>query len=396
MPDQEKKILTEGGAAEQINVSEQKSTGELVSAVRRPRMHYHGRVTQVLIYLGKFLRMFIYQNDWKVLPMAALIAGMVSVVIRRSMFMNMEGTLKGALALSCLAIWNGCFNSVQVVCRERGIIKREHRSGMHISSYVFAHMVYQALLCLMQTVLTIYVCSVMKVRFPEEGLFTPWFKADLGITIFLITYAADMMSLWISSLVHTAAAAMTLMPFILILQLTFSGGVFSLPGRLQGLSTLTISNWGLKCVASQAGYNDLPMMTAWNMLSGMEKEEVEVTMKLGNIFRFVVDHLEMDQPEEQPLAEDPTVKYLLEDPGLEDIREEPVTVKTTVGEIIDAAGKEKTKETVIQKTSAANRSPVYDNTFDNILSCWGNLFLFAIAFAALSVLTLEFIDKDRR
>ena len=40
-------------------------------------LHYRGRLEQVRIYLGKLLRMFIYQNDWKVLPMAALVAGMV-------------------------------------------------------------------------------------------------------------------------------------------------------------------------------------------------------------------------------------------------------------------------------------------------------------------------------
>ena len=51
----------------------------------------------------------------------------------------MEGNLKGAFALTCVAIWNGCFNSIQSVCRERPIIKREHRSGMHISSYAVSY-----------------------------------------------------------------------------------------------------------------------------------------------------------------------------------------------------------------------------------------------------------------
>ena len=115
------------------------------------RIRYRGRGAQVGIYLGKLLRMFIYQNDWKVLPMAALIAGLVGMVIRKKMFINMEGTLMGAFALVCVCIWNGCFNSIQVICRERDVIKREHRSGMHISSYIFSHMLYQALLCLAQT-----------------------------------------------------------------------------------------------------------------------------------------------------------------------------------------------------------------------------------------------------
>ena len=36
-------------------------------ASRRFRIRHRGRGAQVFIYLGKQLRMFVYQNDWKVL-----------------------------------------------------------------------------------------------------------------------------------------------------------------------------------------------------------------------------------------------------------------------------------------------------------------------------------------
>jgi hypothetical protein len=67
------------------------------------------------------------------------------------------------------------------------------------------------------------------VQFPAKGLFTPWLIVDLALTLFLISYASDMLSLWISSLAHTTTTAMTVMPFVLIFQLVFSGGIFSLP-----------------------------------------------------------------------------------------------------------------------------------------------------------------------
>ena len=44
-------------------------------------------------------RMFAYQSDWKALPMAALIAGLVGMVIRSRMFKNMAGMLMGSFAL---------------------------------------------------------------------------------------------------------------------------------------------------------------------------------------------------------------------------------------------------------------------------------------------------------
>ena len=109
-------------------------------------IRYPGRFEQVGIYFMKFLRMFVYQSDWKVLPMTALIAALVGFVMGRKYMVTMDGTLTGTFALVCVCIWNGCFNSIQVICRERDVIKREHRSGMHISSYVVSHMIYQFIL----------------------------------------------------------------------------------------------------------------------------------------------------------------------------------------------------------------------------------------------------------
>ena len=40
------------------------------------KIKHRGRFSQVFIYLGKLFRMFIFQNDWKVFPMAAVIAGL--------------------------------------------------------------------------------------------------------------------------------------------------------------------------------------------------------------------------------------------------------------------------------------------------------------------------------
>ena len=192
------------------------------------RVRHTGRQSQIFIYLGKQLRFFINESDWKVLPMAAVIAGLVAMVIRKKFFINMEGSLIGGFALTCVAIWNGCFNSIQSVCRERAIIKREHRSGMHISSYMAAHMIYQFLLCAAQTVLTMFVLRQLNVQIPRgygSGLITPWMICDIGITMFLISYASDMLSLFLSSISRTTTGAMTLMPFILIFQLVFSGGL---------------------------------------------------------------------------------------------------------------------------------------------------------------------------
>ena len=126
--------------------------------VKKERTFRHrDRLSQIPIYLGKQFRFFINESDWKVIPMAMVIAMLVAVVIRNRIFANMEGCIIGSFALTCVALWNGCFNSIQAICRERAIIKREHRSGMHITSYMASHMIYQFILCLIQTIVSLYV-----------------------------------------------------------------------------------------------------------------------------------------------------------------------------------------------------------------------------------------------
>jgi hypothetical protein len=420
-----------------------------VKTNRVRKVHHTGRMSQIGIYLGKQLRFFINENDWKVLPMAAIIAGLVGMVIRKRFWLNMEGDLIGAFAIACVAIWNGCFNSIQSVCRERGIIKREHRSGMHISSYVAAHMIYQFLLCVAQTAITMFVFRQLDVQIPRMGggTVTNFAIADLGITFFLITYAADMMSLFLSSISRTTTGAMTLMPFILIFQLVFSGGVIPLPEWSRPLSNFTISNYGIKAIASISGYNELPMNAVWNTLSGMKGSEVGGTVSVGDI----IDKLDspfVEKKRDNVLIRSYSVgdlAQMLADPSmglrdkqigdttlgaiLEELQKDPdfsgekvtapVTVgdvvdmiknnevirayrdktfslKMTVGEMLDLLGEENVKNFVMRKTAEASRKPEYAKTISNIARNWVMLAVFIFAFAALATIVLEMIDKDKR
>jgi hypothetical protein len=413
------------------------------------KVHHTGRLSQIAIYLGKQLRFFINENDWKVLPMAAIIAGLVGMVIRKRFWLNMEGDLIGAFAIACVAIWNGCFNSIQSVCRERGIIKREHRSGMHISSYVAAHMIYQFLLCVAQTAITMFVFRQLDVQIPRMGggTVTNFAILDLGITFFLITYAADMMSLFLSSISRTTTGAMTLMPFILIFQLVFSGGVIPLPEWSRPLSNFTISNYGIKAVASISGYNELPMNAVWTTLSGMKGSEIGGTVSVGDIIDkldspFVEkkrDHVLIKSYSVGDLAQmlaDPSMGLRdkkIGDTTLGEILEElqkdpdfsgekvtaPITVgdvvdvvknneviqanrdktfslKMTVGEMLDLLGEENVKNFIMRKTAEASQKPEYARTRSNIAKNWVMLAVFIFAFAALATIVLEMIDKDKR
>ena len=426
------------------------------STKRRFMIRHRGRGAQVFIYLGKLLRMFVYQSDWKVLPMAALIAGLVGMVVRRKFFINMEGTVMGAFAMVCVCIWNGCFNSIQVICRERDVIKREHRSGMHISSYITAHMLYQALLCLMQVAVTLFVTRQVGVKYPVEGRVTSLFIVEFGISLFLITYASDMMSLWVSSLAHTTTAAMTIMPFVLIFQLVFSGGMLTLPPWTQPLTNFTISNPGLKVIATQADTNHQPYATIADLVKKMKDDRIDVTVTVGQIMDMleskdnktvdmirgqvllptmtlgqlkamldnsttvaahrddpITNHLTLgnvldmveasglwEKNKDEVITKDTTIGDLVDlvakNPDFQEHRDKKIDMPATVGDLLNLVGEDKVMKFLEEKAAAANFKAEYEYSVENVVSYWMTLLLFIFVFAALSTITLEFIDKDKR
>ena len=406
----------------------------MAERVKKTRaLRYRGRIEQVGICLVRLFRLFVYQNDWKLLPMSVIIAGLVSLVVRNDFFVTMEGTLKGALALSCVAIWNGCFNSVQVICRERDIIKREHRAGMHISSYIVSHMIYQAVLCLVQSALTVYICLRMGIKIPLKGILTPLMVFDLGITVFLISYASDMIALWISCLVHNTTTAMSIMPFLLITQLVFSGGIFTLPSWSDGISKLMISNYGVKCIAAQADYNNLPMATAWNTLLKLKDTDIEGDFTIEEIVGMLgeenddvliqairakrVDEslnsiYEVLVPEDADGFLNVIWSALMKDLGETTIgdtvdafqrseafslsKDKKVHLKISVWSLIKLVGEDKVSDFLQNKAAITQVKPYYKNSQGNIADYWLHFLYFILAFGVLSIITLEFIDKDKR
>ena len=395
--------------------------------VKKERTFRHrDRLSQVPIYLGKQFRFFINESDWKVIPMAAVIAMLVSVVIRNRIFANMEGCIIGSFALTCVALWNGCFNSIQAICRERAIIKREHRSGMHITSYMFSHMVYQFVLCLVQTIVSLYVMHATGVPFPEEGIFLKKMMiVEFGITMLLISYAADMMSLFISSIAHTTTAAMTVMPFVLIFQLVFSGGVIPLPERIQPLSNFTISNYGIKAIASQCGYNELPMAAGWTAVNSMRNSEINEVITVGQVLDILnsdalakhredvvispkteaemleILDLGITGNAEKMVIKDPiTFGELLDFANSSELiqkrRDKSFPVDITVGDLMEIFGEDNVKNFLQQRTAEAAQKKQYEKTRVNVLINWFFLCVFILGFALMSTVSLELIDKDKR
>ena len=170
--------------------------------------------------------------------------------------------------------------------------------------------------------------------------------ADVAVTIFLITYAADMMALMISCIVRTTTTAMTVMPFMLIFQLVFSGGFFQLEGFAKNIKALTISHWGLDSLCAIGRYNELKMVTLWNTL-----------------FKFR------------------DIEYMGQKPLLE---------------LIIKLQDENKVDDFLFWSGSYNTNDAYISTAENILRNWGGILALTAGFIAVSVIALKFIDKDKR
>lgn len=273
---------------------------------------------QVKIYVAKHFRIFFHEKGWSFIIFAAIIAWLVAWVVSSKMFETYENTKTGFFSLVSAGIWIGIFNSIQTICKERSIIKYEHRTGLHMSSYILSHVAYQAVICLAQTVIMYIICSIY-IDFPKEGIIFHSSAPEYLITIFLMILASDVMGIAVSSIVHTPNAAMTVMPFVLILQLIMSGVLFSLSGASKQIANFTVSKWGMQAFGSIGNINSLPT-------------------------KISVKHPEL---------------------------------------------------ALAYPEIASSSSSAYDATASHLLQIWGIFLAFIAAFTVISIISLEFIDKDK-
>lgn len=77
------------------------------------------------------------------------------------------------------------------------------------------------------------------------------------ITIYLLTFGSSVLGIMVSSISGNPTTAMTIMPFVLILQLIMSGVLFELSGVADKVAYITFSKWGMSAFGSTADLNSL-------------------------------------------------------------------------------------------------------------------------------------------
>lgn len=218
-----------------------------------------------------------------------VIAMLVTIWIAgEDMFNNFESTKSACFIVVCASIWCGLFNSIQVVVKERAIIKREYVSGaLRIACYTGSRTILQTALCLIQSLLLTLCFPGVELFYgndmPSYGLLFDGVFFEFFISVFLIMLAADALGLMISSFVKSEQLASQLSPYILIVQLLFSGVLFPMEGASSTVSALMLSRWGMEALGSSCDLNGLPLR--------LQKEFPMIPHDADDAFSHDVEHL---------------------------------------------------------------------------------------------------------
>ncbi|MDO4622791.1 MAG: ATP-binding cassette domain-containing protein [Eubacteriales bacterium] len=214
-----------------------------------------------------------------------IIALLLSVVAADDVYDIFESTQSMMFSLSCSAIWIGLFNSIQEICKERSVLKREYMANLKLPLYTVSKMVVQTILAAAQAVLltTVFLKIVGEYR---EGIIWDPFTAEIMLTVWFTILASMAMGLVISAIVRSGDKAMTLAPFVLIVQLLFSGILFKLEGVGEIISYCTISKWSVEALGSIVNLNGLNLR--------MQETFPMLEHEAQDIYEHTFGHLQFD------------------------------------------------------------------------------------------------------
>jgi hypothetical protein len=132
----------------------------------------------------------------------------------------------------------------------------------------------------------------------------------------------------------------------------------------------------------------------------LESQQVVSTTTVGDVLDIINAEGLLEKYRDVQLGMDidvgDVISKVADSETMKSFRNQSYTFNSTVGELVEMIGKDRVKDLLQNKIADASFNPDYEHTKPNVTQYWLTLGLFVLAFAALSTITLEFIDKDKR
>ncbi|MBI2169490.1 MAG: FHA domain-containing protein [Actinobacteria bacterium] len=177
------------------------------------------------------------------------------------------------------ATYLGAANAIREIVKELPILRRERAVGVSLSAYVTSKALLLGILTAAQA-MVFTVVTTARQDGPADALVLGSPLLELAVVVALTGVAAMALGLLISALAPTVDRAMTLLPVVLILQLTLaSGGLFPELVDKPVLKQATYAagpQWGFTAAAATVDLNRLqPLNTASQEIPAIDVKEPE-------------------------------------------------------------------------------------------------------------------------
>ncbi|MDX3532206.1 FHA domain-containing protein [Streptomyces sp. ID05-39B] len=163
------------------------------------------------------------------------------------------------LILAVGACFAGAANSVRELIKERVIYERERATGLSRSAYLMSKVFVLGVITVFQGLL-VGVIGFSSREIPAQGLVLGTATmVELSIPIMALGFTSMMFGLIISSLVKTAEKTMPLLVMFAIIQVVFTGCLFSLNGAVgvNEFSYLMPSRWAVAAAGATLDFNKI-------------------------------------------------------------------------------------------------------------------------------------------
>lgn len=251
------------------NLRDEVRLTETISKRQAPRF----RLSQLMTLSARYLSIKLKDRIGTTIlliqaPIIAVLINLVFMFQGHDAGHRMEYMPFAIFLLITSAIWFGCSNAAREIVSEQAIYKRERMVNLSIGAYVGSKFVVLSVLALVQCLTLLWIT---------------YFTLDFGgnplqhlLILWLCTLASTGMGLILSSTVRTTAAALALVPLLLIPQVILGGAIMPLEQMQDpswSLSQTTISRWafeGMLHVEDRARAYELePAMLPKPLLPGL-------------------------------------------------------------------------------------------------------------------------------
>jgi len=227
--------------------------------IKKREVSRRSLLKQFIILSSRYLKITLKdkQRTLFVLMQAPLVGFLLSMVAEKNPFSYYESAKEIIFTLACSGAWMGILNSIQEICKERTIYKKERAVNLRMLPYMMSKVLILGGICVIQAALLTAV-FITFVAQPDYNLIGS-IQVEIFVTLFLTTFASTTMGISLSALVLNSDRAMGLAPIILIPQLLLTGLVFSLKNAAEFISNFAISKWASRALAISFDLNGRPL-----------------------------------------------------------------------------------------------------------------------------------------